>query len=278
MTPPKACVIGWPIKHSRSPLIHGYWLKRYGIEGTYEKHEVTPEALKGFLQGLPKSQYVGCNVTLPHKEAAFAAVQVTDEMTLRLGVVNTVFIRNGIVSGISTDGEGFIQNLRSNCPGLEVTGRHFTILGAGGSARAVVGTLSSMGAGRINVVNRTPERSDILRRDFGNTVQVVDWTKREDILSETDILVNTTSLGMSGQPPLDIGLDRLPPGAVVTDIVYIPLETELIRKAKAQGYLTVSGLGMLLYQAVPGFELWFGQRPDVTRELYDLIAADIGQP
>jgi shikimate dehydrogenase len=277
MTAPRACVIGWPIKHSRSPLIHGYWLKLYGIEGAYEKREVTPAELPTFLENLPQGPYVGCNVTLPHKEAAFAAVCVTDEVTRRLGVVNTVFIRDGIVSGISTDGEGFIQNLLSNSPGFAVKGRHFTILGAGGSARAIVGTLAAMGAGRINVVNRTPERSEILRRDFGTTVMVVDWARREDILGETDVLVNTTSLGMTGQPQLEIALDRLPAHAIVTDIVYIPLETELIRRARMRGYHVVPGLGMLLYQAVPGFELWFGRRPEVTPELYDLVAADIRQ-
>ncbi len=275
MTGPAACVIGWPIRHSRSPLIHGYWLKRYGIAGNYGKKEVTPDELRGFLLHLPEQGYVGCNVTMPHKEQTFAAVKVTDDLTRRLGVVNTVFLRKGEVCGISTDGEGFVQNLTHGCPGFSPAGKHFTILGAGGAARAIAGTLKACDAGKLAILNRTPERAEILRRDFGNTVEIVDWSKREDIIANTDVLVNATSLGMKGQPPLAIDLSRLSRDALVTDIVYTPLETPLIVAARAQGNRAVPGLGMLLYQAVPGFELWFGRRPEVTRELHDLIAADI---
>ena len=275
MRAPSACVIGWPIKHSRSPLIHTYWLKHYGIAGAYEKKEVPPDRLRSFLRGLPESAYAGCNVTLPHKEAAFQTVKVTDETTKRLGVVNTVFLRDGEVCGLSTDGEGFVQSLVHGCPGFSPAGKHFTILGAGGAARAIAGTLVECGAAELAIVNRTADRSEILRRDFGKTVQVIGWARRSEIIAETDVLVNTTSLGMKGQPGLEIDLKRLPAHALVTDIVYTPLETELLKSARRRGNVTVAGLGMLLYQAVPGFELWFGKRPEVTQDLFDLIAADI---
>jgi shikimate dehydrogenase len=275
MSAPKACVIGWPIKHSRSPIIHGYWLKHYGLAGSYEKQEVQPNQLQSFLRNLPASGYVGCNVTIPHKEAACRIVKVIDHLTRRLGVVNTVFVREGSVFGTSTDGEGFVQSLIHSSPRFSPEGKHFTILGAGGAARAIVGTLVEMGAAELAVVNRTAERSATLRRDFGERVRPVDWSSRSDILAGTDVLVNTTSLGMKGQPALDIDLWRLPSSALVTDIVYTPLETRLLKLARQRGNQTVPGLGMLLYQAVPGFELWFGVRPTVTPELYDLVAADL---
>jgi shikimate dehydrogenase len=277
MTVPKACVIGWPVGHSRSPLIHGYWLERYAIAGAYEKLEIPPSGLENFLRGLPDSAYLGCNVTLPHKEGAFRTVKVTDDTTRKLGVVNTVYLHEGEVFGISTDGLGFVQSLLTNAPGFTPHGKHFTILGAGGAARAIVGTLIDFGAETVVVLNRTPEKAETLRLQFGVKVRNLDWRIRSEVLDGTDVLVNTTSLGMKGQPPLEIDLGRLRRDALVADIVYIPLETALLKQARDQGNRVIRGLNMLLYQAVPGFELWFGRKPEVTRELYDLVAADIGK-
>jgi shikimate dehydrogenase len=271
----RACVIGWPVSHSRSPLIHGFWLKRYGIDGEYRREAMRAEDVQSFLRTLDERGYVGCNVTLPHKEAAFHAVQVADDTTARLGVVNTVFIRDGAIWGTSTDGEGFLANLKASL--LSWTGRNkrVVLLGAGGAARAIVGALIDDKIAEIVVLNRTRERAEELRRHFGGPLRVADWSEREDQLAETDLLVNSTSLGMTGQPPLDLGLLNLPPAALVSDIIYAPLETPLIEAARSRGNPVAPGLGMLLYQAVRGFELWFGVRPEVTPELYNLVAADI---
>jgi shikimate dehydrogenase len=275
MTARHACVIGWPVGHSRSPLIHGYWLKHYGIAGTYDKREVAPEQLEQFLADLPAAGLVGCNVTLPHKEATFRLVRVADELTLRLGVVNTVYLDNGLVSGLSTDGEGFVANLQATAPHFSIADSHVTLLGAGGAARAIAGALLAAGAAEIAVVNRAIERCELLRRDFGARIIPLHWSRRTDVIAGTGLLVNTTSLGMKGQPDLDIDLRRLPPEALVSDIVYVPLETSLLRNARQRGNLVIPGLGMLLHQAVRGFELWFGRRPEVTATLHDLVAADI---
>ncbi|MGE3877190.1 MAG: shikimate dehydrogenase [Parvibaculaceae bacterium] len=271
----KACVIGWPIAHSRSPLIHGYWLKRYGIDGSYERIAVPPAELPDFLGSLADKAYAGCNVTLPHKEGAFRAVHIADEATRRLGVVNTVFLRDGGLWGTSTDGEGFLANLTAHVPDWRAKDRTIVILGAGGAARAIVGALLDAGSRRLLVANRTPARAEELRRGFGSRVEPRDWRDVGKLLEDADLLVNTTSLGMTGQPPLALDLTRLPRSAIVTDIVYTPLETALLAEARARGNVVVPGLGMLLHQAVRGFELWFGRRPEVTRELHDLVARDI---
>ncbi|WP_119270738.1 shikimate dehydrogenase [Taklimakanibacter deserti] len=271
----KACVIGWPISHSRSPIIHGYWLERYGIDGAYERIAVPPDDLPSFFKSLGEKGYVGCNVTLPHKEGAFRAVRVADAATTRLGVVNTVFHRDGELWGTSTDGEGFLANLSDHVPDWQAKDRSVVILGAGGAARAIVGALLDAGCRRLLVVNRTLARAEELRRDFGPRVEPRQWMDVEKLLEDADLLVNTTSLGMSGQPRLALDLDHLPRSAVVTDIVYTPLETDLLIRARARGNVVVPGLGMLLHQAVRGFELWFGHRPEVTVELHDLVARDI---
>jgi shikimate dehydrogenase len=271
----KACVIGWPISHSRSPIIHGYWLKRYGIAGSYERMPVKPEDLSEFFARLRDNGFVGCNVTLPHKEAAFRIIRAADEATLRLAVVNTVFERDGELCGTNTDGEGFLASIAGDLPGWQAKDKTVVILGAGGATRAIVGALIDAGAKRILIANRTRARAEELRHDFGSSVEPSDWTGVSRHLEDTDLLVNTSSLGMTGQPPLNVDLDRLPKTAVVTDIVYAPLETDLLKHAKARGNPTVPGLGMLLHQAVRGFELWFGARPEVTSELYDLVARDI---
>lgn len=271
----RACVIGWPVSHSRSPLIHNYWLTHHGIAGSYERVAVEPHGLAEFLSGLAPAGYAGCNVTLPHKEAAFGLVDIADEGTRRLGVVNTVFIRDGKRLGTSTDGEGFIANLLAGAPALQLKNQRAVLLGAGGAAMAIIGALLDHGVSEIALANRTAERSHQLRRKFGAAVKPAEWDARGDLLSDCVLLVNTTSLGMSGQPPLTIRLQNLPATAVVTDIVYSPLRTALLRDAARRGLVTVGGLGMLLHQAVRGFELWFGTRPNVTRELYDLVARDI---
>ncbi len=271
----KACVIGWPIGHSRSPLIHGYWLKRYGIAGSYERIPVKPEELSDFFARLARQGFAGCNVTLPHKEAAFRAVRTADAATSRLGVVNTVFERNGELWGTSTDGEGFLASLAASLPGWRVKDRTVVILGAGGATRAIVGALVDGGSARIIIANRTRARAEELKRDFGPGIEPRDWAEAPGVLGSADLLINTSSLGMMGQPPLAIDLGNLPKSAVVTDIVYTPLETDLLKRARARGNEVVPGLGMLLHQAVRGFELWFGIRPEVTAELYDLVAADI---
>lgn len=271
----KACVIGWPISHSRSPLIHGYWLKRYGIAGSYERIPVRPEELPAFFASLVANGFTGCNVTLPHKEAAFRALRPADQATMRLGVVNTVFARDGELWGTSTDGEGFLASLASGHPGWESKDRTVVILGAGGATRALVGALLDAGAARLLIANRTRAKAEDLSHDFGSRVEPRDWAQAGDILRHADLLINTTSLGMTGQPALDVDLASLPKAALVTDIVYTPLETDLLKRARTRGNAVVPGLGMLLHQAVRGFELWFGTRPEVTDELYDLVARDI---
>ena len=270
----KACVIGWPVSHSRSPHIHNYWLRLHGIAGEYLRVPVETRGLEQFIAELPASEYLGCNVTIPHKERAFQLVTPADDMTRRLGVVNTIYRSDGRLLGTSTDGEGFIANLAS-AGNLKLKNRKAVILGAGGAAMAIAGALVDQGMGEIAVANRTLERSGQLRAKFGSAITPVPWENRHEALSECAVLVNATSLGMKGHPPLDIDLSRLPAAAVVTDIVYSPLRTALLGDAARRGHPTVNGLGMLLHQAVRGFELWFGKRPEVTQALYDLVARDI---
>lgn len=271
----RACVIGWPVSHSRSPLIHGYWLGKYGILGSYDRHAVPPGEVKEFLASLGDQGYLGCNVTLPHKETVFDLVNIADEPTRRLGVVNTVFSRNGELWGTSTDGEGFLASVEAAVDGWTVGGRNIMLLGAGGAARAIAGTLVARGAAQVQVANRTLERAESLRNDFGKRITPLAWEAAPQALAELDLLINTTSLGMTGQPPLQIDLARLPGATVVADIVYVPLETAFLRSARERGNRTVGGLGMLLHQAVRGFELWFGTKPDVTPDLYEFIAESI---
>ena len=271
----KACVIGWPISHSRSPLIHGFWLKQHGIVGSYTRQPVEREVLAEFLNGLSMSGYAGCNVTIPHKENAFALVNIADEVTKRIGAVNTVYVRGTETFGTNTDGEGFINSLHQSVPGLSLRDARVVVLGAGGASLAIVNALIEQGASEVVVANRTPEKALMLRRRFGSCIVPFAWERTADTLSECRLLVNTTSLGMAGQPELMLDLTRLSPSAVVTDIVYTPLRTKLIVEAARRGNAVVGGLGMLLHQAVRGFSLWFGVTPEVTPELYTLIARDI---
>lgn len=271
----KACVIGWPISHSRSPLIHGYWLSHYGISGSYTRVPVEPDALRDFILNLGDRGYAGCNVTLPHKEAAFRLVIPADATTERLGAVNTIYRENGKTLGTNTDGEGFIGSLLQSAPDLELNNARVVVLGAGGASLAVVSALLEQGVGEITVANRTYGKAGELRARFGRRIKPASWLDAAVQLSDCDLLVNTTSLGMKGQPPLDLDLRWLNVKAVVTDIVYTPLRTALLEQAVQRGNPAVEGLGMLLHQAVRGFSLWFGVTPTVTAELYGLVASDI---
>lgn len=271
----KACVIGWPIAHSRSPMIHGYWLKVHGIEGAYEKVPVEPGLAVDFLRTLESRGYVGCNVTLPHKEAAFATVDALDPLARALGAVNTVWVEDGVLHGTNTDVGGFLANLDVGAPGWDGACKTALIIGAGGAARGIVHGLLSRGVARVLVANRTYEKAGALAQACGPKVRAVEFSALRWLMREADLLVNATSLGMIGQPPLDLPLDGLRESAVVTDAVYAPLMTPLLVEAAARGNRVVGGLGMLLHQAVAGFETWFGVRPTVTAELTRLIEADV---
>jgi shikimate dehydrogenase len=271
----KACVIGWPISHSRSPLIHGYWLKQHGIAGIYTRQPVEPDKLQGFIDGLHTNGFAGCNVTLPHKEAIYHLVKPADDTVKRLQAVNTVYWRDGHWNGTNTDGEGFINSIKSKAPDLLLHGNRTVLLGAGGASIAIVNALLEHGVDEIAITNRSLEKAEALAVRFGSSVKAHPWSTRHDLLTDASLLINTTSLGMTGQPTLDIDLAKLPRDTVVTDIVYSPMRTVLLEHASARGNTVVEGLGMLLHQAVRGFELWFGVRPEVTKELYTLVARDI---
>lgn len=273
----RACVIGWPVEHSRSPLIHPYWLKFYGIDGAYEKEAVRPEDLARFLGSLEARGYAGANVTLPHKEAALQLSAVADEAARMIGASNTLWLDGaGRLCAGNTDAYGFITNLEAEATDWNKGRRPVMVLGAGGAARAILHGLLTEGAARILLANRTRGRAEALGHAFGPSVHVVDWEDRHRALAGCGLLVNATSLGMTGKEPLDIDLKALPVDAVVADIVYSPLETELLAAARARGNRVVDGLGMLLHQAVPGFERWFGVRPEVTPALKAHVAAALG--
>ena len=274
---PRACVIGWPVEHSRSPLIHRYWLKQYGIDGAYEKEAVRPEALARFLGSLGAQGFAGANVTLPHKEAALRLAAVADEAARAIGAANTLwFDQAGRLCASNTDAYGFITNLNEQAPDWNEARRPVMVLGAGGAARAILHGLLAEGVTRILLANRTRGRAEALAQAFGPAVEAIDWQDRNRALSGCGLLVNATSLGMTGKDPLDIDLAALPKDAVVADIVYSPLETPLLAAARARGNRVVDGLGMLLHQAVPGFERWFGVRPEVTAALRAHVAASLG--
>lgn len=270
----KAFVCGHPVAHSRSPLIHGHWLKRYGIAGSYERLDLTPEAFPRFLRGLADAGFSGGNVTLPHKEAAAASVPRRDAAAEMIGAVNTLWLEDGLLVGGNTDAYGFAAGLDELAPEWRLA-RTATVLGAGGAARAVLHALIEAGFSDIRVVNRTAGRARELADRFGGTITPHAWTAIPELFRDTGLLVNTTQLGMSGQPSLEVGIDCLPKNAVVSDVIYVPLETELLNAARARGLKAAGGLPMLLHQAVPGFERWFGVRPEVTDELRRMIEADV---
>jgi shikimate dehydrogenase len=264
---PHAAVIGWPVEHSLSPVIHGYWLRHYGIAGSYEKLLVSPEELSTVLSGLQDRGLVGANVTIPHKIAALQAVDRVTAVAERIGAVNTLYFDSGALVGDNSDAEGFAENLRANATTWLPASGPAVVLGAGGAARAVVVALLDAGVPELRLLNRTRSRAEALAKDFGERLVVSDWQERDASLRGAALLINTTSLGMVGQPPLALRLDALPLAAVVNDIVYKPLETNLLAQARARGNKAVDGLGMLLYQARPGFHRWFGRLPEVTKAL-----------
>ena len=270
-----AGVVGHPIKHSRSPIIHGYWLEKFGIHGRYDRYDVKPEEFAHFVKTLSEQGLQGVNVTIPHKEAAFLALDEATDRAKRLKVANTLWIENGKLWGDNTDIVGFLANLDHGHPGWDRTAKNALILGAGGAARAIIAGLQERNVEHITLVNRTFERAADLALHSGMNVHPEDWNTLPTLLESTNLLINTTSLGMSGQPDLDLSLDPLPKDALVTDIVYVPLETDLLKQARMRGNPVVDGLGMLLHQAVPGFEHWFGQRPTVTAELRRLVEDNI---
>ncbi len=271
----KACIIGHPVAHSRSPAIHGFWLKEHALAGAYERADIRPEALGAFLATLRQRGFVGGNVTAPHKEAVFEAVSRNTEAARAIGAVNTLWFEGDVLHGDNTDAIGFLAHLDASAPGWDRRRGTAVVLGAGGAARAVLHALTSRGFARIVLVNRTPERAEGLAAAFGASITPASWDERSRLLAGADLLVNTTTLGRHAGLPLDINLSALPAHAVVDDIVYVPLETALLAAARARGLKAVDGLGMLLHQAVPGFARWFGVTPKVTEALRAEVAADI---
>ena len=267
----RAGVVGHPVKHSRSPIIHGYWLEQFGINGRYDRYDVKPEDFSHFVKTLSEQGLQGVNVTIPHKEAAFLALDEATERARRLKAANTLWFENGKLWGDNTDSIGFLANLDQGHPGWDINAKSALILGAGGAARAIIAGLQERNIEKITIVNRTRERAEELALMSGGQVAVAEWSKLSFQLESADLVVTTTSLGMSGQPDLDLSLDPLGKNALVTDIVYVPLETNLLKQARLRGNPVVDGLGMLLHQAVPGFEHWFGKRPVVTDALRHLV-------
>ena len=272
-----AGILGWPVSHSRSPRLHGYWLAHYGIDGTYVPFAVRPENLEAVLLALPKLGIAGCNVTIPHKEAVCRLVDSVDQAARRIGAVNTIVVReDGRLHGSNTDGFGFLASLQDVASEWQASSAPAVVLGAGGAARAIVTALLDAGVPALRIANRTRARAERLLADLADRrLGVVDWSGRADCIADAGLLVNTTSLGMEGQPPLELSLERLPTTAVVYDVVYTPLETPLLAAARAAGNQAVDGLGMLLHQARPGFEAWFDIAAEVTPELRAHVLSDI---
>ena len=266
-----AGVFGHPVTHSRSPRLHGFWLQRYGIDGAYIPLGVAPIGFAAAVRALVDLGFRGANVTIPHKLAAFEICDAVAPFARRAGAVNTLIFRDGRIEGSNTDGFGFLESIREAAPGWRADAGPAVLLGAGGAARAIAAALLGAGAPRVTLVNRTAAKAEALARDLGGPIHVADRPPLEDAA----LLVNTTSLGMQGQPGLEVDLAPLPASAVVADIVYVPLETRLLAAARARGLVAVDGLGMLLHQARPGFEAWFGVAPLVDQALRDEVAADI---
>lgn len=271
-----AGVMGWPVAHSRSPRLHGFWLERHRIDGAYVPLAVPPDRIGEALRALPALGFRGANLTLPHKEAALAHLDEIEASARRLGAVNTVTVQHdGSLRGENTDGFGFLAHLRDTAGRWRTEGRVAVVLGAGGAARAIAAALDDDGARRVRILNRTRARADALAESLGGNIEALAWEERSDALADADLLVNTTTLGMAGQPALELDLSALPAAAVVYDIVYVPLETALLRAARERGNPAVDGLGMLLHQARPGFEAWFGVRPEVDEDLRRFVLEDI---
>lgn len=274
MTKRAACLIGFPAKHSRSPKLHGWWLQHYGIDGAYRAEEISPQDFPAFIANLAANGYAGANVTLPHKEMALALSE-PDARAKAVGAANTLWLDNGRLLSTNTDVEGFILALDASAPGWDRRSTSAVVLGAGGAGRAVVYGLIERGISKIHVVNRTLERANAFRDMYGPSVHPAPWEDLPRLLEGATLLVNTTSLGMKGYPELDVDLAPMAAQSVVADIVYIPLKTRLLAAAERRGFATSNGLDMLLYQAVRGFELWFGVRPQVAAEQRAMLVADI---
>ena len=267
------CVIAWPAGHSRSPLIHNYWIKQHNLNAEYRREAVPPDKFAAFVENLRGNGYIGANITVPHKEAALALSE-PDDRARAVGAANTLWYDDDTLRSTNTDVEGFLAYLDVAAPGWDRGLETAVVLGAGGGARAVVFALLQREVGRVYVINRTRDRAQALKKKFGARVHLAGWNETTGLLGGAGILVNTTTLGMVGQPPLEINL-RCPASLVVADLVYAPLETRLLASARARGLRTADGLGMLLHQAVRGFQLWFGVRPEVTPELRALVEADL---
>ncbi|WP_428688698.1 shikimate dehydrogenase [Roseibium sp.] len=276
-TPKKAAITGHPVAHSRSPLVHGYWLKKHGIDGDYGRVDVAPEEAQAFYRNFAASGLTGANVTVPHKETAAVACDRLDEAARTMGAANTIWLdEDGRLCGANTDWEGFLGNLDQGAPGWDARPGTAVVLGAGGAARAIVFALLARKFTHVHIVNRTVEKAQKIVDEFGSGTSAHGWDNLGKLLGKADLLVNTTALGMTGKPLLEIDLSELPKTALVTDAVYVPLETDLLKQASARGNPTVDGLGMLLHQAVPGFERWFGVRPEVDDDLRALVLKDLG--
>ena len=271
----RACVVGWPIEHSRSPAIYGYWLARYGIDGSYTKEAVPPDRIETFLRGMAEAGLAGCNVTIPHKEAAFCLADERDASAVAVGAANTLWLEGTRICAANTDTYGYMTYLALQAEDWNRRDAPVSILGAGGAARAIVHGFLEAGVPQVRIFNRSAERANALARDFGPRVKAMPWEMRSRAATESSVLVNTTAAGLKGEGTLDMDFTDFHPDCIVSDIVYVPLETAFIRDARRHGLRTVDGLGMLLHQAVPGFEKWFGVRPEVTDELYEMIAAEI---
>jgi len=269
-----AGLLGWPVAHSRSPVIHNHWLARYGIPGRYVLFPVPPEKLEAAVRGIASLGLRGCNVTTPHKQAIFPLLDRVDDLARRIGAVNTVVVdQDGALSGFNNDGNGFIQSLRDADARWRPDSGPILVLGAGGAARAVVASLAAQGAKQVRVANRTRDKAQDIADAVGSVVEVVAWDERQDALDGVALLANATSLGSAGKPPLEIALDRLPRHALVGDLIYVPRETPLLAAARQRGNVTVNGLGLLLNQARPAFNAWFGVMPEITPELIRAIEA-----
>ena len=269
-----AGLLGWPVAHSRSPVIHNHWLARYGIPGRYVLFGVPPEKLEAAVRGIAVLGLRGCNVTTPHKQAIFPLLDRVDDLARKIGAINTVVAgSDGSLTGFNNDGNGFVQSVRDAVRSWRPEAGPIAIVGAGGAARAIIASLQAQGAREIRVVNRTRSRADELQAWFGAPVTAVAWDERAAALDGVALLVNATNQGMAGKPALDLALDALPPQAIVADVIYVPPETPLLAAARARGHVTVNGLGMLLNQARPAFSAWFGVMPDVTPELRAALAA-----
>lgn len=272
-----AGVIGFPISHSKSPIIHGAWLQRYGVQGKYTAIEVRPEELESFLRNASRDGFVGVNVTIPHKEAALALADEATPLAQRIGAANTLTFNGERIHADNTDAFGFLENLKSSAPDWSAGDGPAVVLGAGGAARAIVAALVDAGAPEVRLANRTRSRAQALAADISGPIAVIDWPVEAAAMKGAATIVNTTSLGMKGQPPLEIDLSKAPDTALATDIVYVPLITPFLETAQARGLRIVDGLGMLLHQARPGFERWFGRAPEVDEELRRIVLGGPGR-